>query len=101
MQAAGNASGTAGAGAAQAHRRASEMDYGQHAEARPCEHVQYRYVEPSMTESEEHKPISMWGYFGYEILLAISIVGFVLLIVFSLTARNRNLKNFARSYSAF
>ena len=46
----------------------------------------------------EYKPISMWGYFGYELLFSIPIVGFILLIVFSITSTNVNLKNFARSY---
>ena len=31
----------------------------------------------------EYRPISMWGYFGYEILFSIPIVGFILLLVFS------------------
>lgn len=48
---------------------------------------------------EEYRPISMWGYLGYEILFSIPCVGFILLIVFSLGGtRNVNLKNFARSY---
>ena len=48
---------------------------------------------------EEYKPISMWGYFGYQILFAIPIIGFILLIVFSVGGtKNVNLKNFARSY---
>lgn len=48
---------------------------------------------------KEFKPISMWGYFGYELLFAIPVVGFILLIVFSFGGtENRNLKNFARSY---
>lgn len=47
----------------------------------------------------EYKPISAWGYFGYEILFAIPVVGFILLVVFSLGGtKNINLKNFARSY---
>ena len=50
---------------------------------------------------EEYKPISMWGYFGYEILFSIPIVGLVMLIIFSITATNKNLKNFARSYFCF
>ncbi len=50
---------------------------------------------------EEYRPIGMWGYFGYEILFSIPIVGFILLIVFSITAKNKNLKNFARSYFCF
>lgn len=44
-------------------------------------------------------PITMWGYFGYELLFSIPVVGFILLLVFSFGGtRNQNLKNFARSY---
>ena len=51
---------------------------------------------------EEYKPISMWGYFGYEILFAIPLVGFILLLVFSFGGTtNKNLRNFARSYFCF
>lgn len=47
----------------------------------------------------EYKPISMWGYFGYELLFSIPLVGFILLLVFSLGGtKNINLRNFARSY---
>ena len=49
----------------------------------------------------EYQPISMWGYFGYELLFSIPCIGFILLIVFSFTASNVNLKNFARSYFCF
>lgn len=48
---------------------------------------------------EEYRPISMWGYFGYQWLFAIPCVGFIFLLVFSLGGtKNVNLKNFARSY---
>lgn len=51
---------------------------------------------------EEYKPISMWGYFGYEILFAIPLVGFICLLVFAFGGtQNKNLKNFARSYFCF
>lgn len=46
---------------------------------------------------DSHKPISAWGYVGYEILYAIPIVGLVLAIIFSITAKNRNVKNFAKA----
>lgn len=47
----------------------------------------------------EYKPISMWGYFGYELLFMIPCIGTILLIVFALGGTsNKNLKNFARSY---
>lgn len=51
---------------------------------------------------EEYRPISMWGYFGYEILFSIPCIGLILLIVFSLGGtKNVNLRNFARSYFCF
>lgn len=51
---------------------------------------------------DEYRPISMWGYFGYEILFSIPIVGFILLLVFSFGGtKNVNLRNFARSYFCF
>lgn len=47
----------------------------------------------------DYTPISMWGYFGYEILFLIPFIGFILLIIFSVGGtRNINLRNFARSY---
>lgn len=45
----------------------------------------------------EYAPISMWGYFGYQILFSIPIIGWIFVIIFALTAANRNLRNFARS----
>lgn len=45
----------------------------------------------------EYEPISMWGYFGYSILFAIPIIGWIFIIIFALTASNYNLRNFARS----
>ncbi len=47
---------------------------------------------------EEYKPISMWGYFGYQILFALPIIGFLFVICFAIGAKNLNIKNFARSY---
>lgn len=51
---------------------------------------------------EEYRPISMWGYFGYEILFSIPCVGLILLLVFSFGGtKNYNLRNFARSYFCY
>lgn len=51
---------------------------------------------------EEYKPISMWGYFGYNILFSLPIVGLIVLIIFSLGGtRNVNLKNYARSFFCY
>lgn len=46
---------------------------------------------------EDYEPIGMWGYFGYQFLFAIPVVGWVLCISFAFMARNHNLRNFARS----
>ena len=47
--------------------------------------------------TEENKPISMWGYVGWEIVFALPLVGLILAIVFSFGGtHNINLKNFAR-----
>lgn len=43
------------------------------------------------------QPISMWGYFGYQFLFAIPIVGLILAIVWSFSSENINRRNYARS----
>ena len=51
---------------------------------------------------DEYKPISMWGYFGYQVLFALPLVGFICLLIFSFGGtKNKNLKNFARSYFCY
>lgn len=50
---------------------------------------------------EEYKPISMWGYFGYELLFSIPCVGFIVLLVMAFGSKNVNVKNFARSYFCY
>ena len=46
----------------------------------------------------QYKPLSPWAYFGLQILFGIPIVGFIFLIVFSISKANINRRNFARSY---
>ena len=48
--------------------------------------------------STQYRPISAWGYIGYNLLFAIPLVGFILLIVFSFNKTNLNRRNYARSY---
>ena len=51
---------------------------------------------------DEYKPISMWGYFGYDILFAIPCIGIILLLVFAFGGtQNKNLRNYARSFFCF
>ena len=46
----------------------------------------------------EYRPISAWGYFGYSLLFAIPLVGFICLIIFSFDNSNINRRNYARSF---
>lgn len=54
---------------------------------------------PNKQDRFDYTPISMWGYFGYEILFSIPCIGLILLLVFSFGGtKNINLRNFARSF---
>ena len=44
------------------------------------------------------RPLGAWAYFGYGLLFAIPIVGFIFLIIFSCSSANINRRNYARSY---
>lgn len=46
----------------------------------------------------EYRVLSPWAYFGYSILFAIPLIGFVLAIVFAFDNSNLNRRSFARSY---
>lgn len=49
-------------------------------------------------DGKDYTPISMWGYFGYNILFWIPLIGLILVLVFAFGGtRNVNLKNYARS----
>ena len=44
----------------------------------------------------EYRPLSAWEYFGYGLLIAIPIVGFVMMLYYSFDNSNINRRNFAR-----
>lgn len=46
----------------------------------------------------QFKPLGAWAYFGYSILFSIPLIGFILLIVFSVNDTNINRRNYARSF---
>lgn len=50
-----------------------------------------------MKKELESEPISAWGYFGYSVLYAIPIVGFIVAIIIACSSNNINKKNFAKS----
>ena len=47
---------------------------------------------------EDYKPISSWGYVGYEILFAIPVVGWIIQLIFAIGHKNKNVRHFARSF---
>ena len=47
---------------------------------------------------KEYKPMSIWKFFGFEVLFSIPIVGVIASLIFSLdVSKNVNLTNFARA----
>ena len=46
----------------------------------------------------EVKLLGPWAYFGLDLLFSIPLIGFILLIVFSVDKNHLNRRNFARSY---
>lgn len=47
---------------------------------------------------DAYKPLSVWGYIGYNFLFSLPIVGFVMLIVYAVNNDNINRRNYARSF---
>lgn len=47
------------------------------------------------------KPLSFWTYLGLIVLFCVPVAGLVAAIIFSFTAKNENLKNFARAATAW
>lgn len=48
-------------------------------------------------KEDRDRPLGAWALTGYSILFAVPVVGWLLLLIFSVADCNRNLKNFARS----
>lgn len=46
----------------------------------------------------EYKVLSPWSYFGYSLLFAIPIIGFIFAIIFAFDNTNLNRRNYARSF---
>ena len=47
---------------------------------------------------DNYKPLSAWAYFGLTLLFSVPIVGFIFLIIFSISKGNIHRRSFARSY---
>ncbi len=55
--------------------------------------AQYQYNGP-----EQFRPLSPWAYFGYGLLFAVPIIGFIFLIVYAFDDSSINRRNYARSF---
>ena len=57
---------------------------------------QLRQIEKHLPKS--YRPISGWGYFWLTVLYAIPVLGWLFLLFNAIGAKNRNKRNYARSY---
>ena len=71
-------------------------------EPKPVPPVQPVVVQTAPITAEslpaKYRPLSAWAYFGYSILFAIPVIGFIFLIIFSCNGSNINRRSFARSH---
>ena len=56
------------------------------------------YYMQSQQLPPQYQPLSPWAYFGLSLLYAIPVIGFIFLIVFSISDSNINRRNFTRSF---
>lgn len=48
--------------------------------------------------TNEFRPLSAWGYLGYQLLFAIPLLGLIFMIIFALDSSYIARRNFARSF---
>lgn len=54
-------------------------------------------VMPSGEVPQQYRPLSPWAYFGYSLLFAIPVLGFIFNLIYCFSDDNINRRNFARS----
>ena len=64
--------------------------------------ITYHVTNAPITENnlpEEFKPISAWGYVGYNLLFSIPLIGLIMVCVYAFGGTNKiNVRNYARSF---
>ena len=55
-------------------------------------------MEENQNIPAQYRVLSAWSYFGYKLLFAIPLVGFICAIIFAFDDSNLNRRNFARAY---
>lgn len=63
----------------------------------PTTEVKTKYKKIVYYGEEETRPISAWGYVGYNLLYSIPVVGFIIWLVHVFSHANVNRRNYARS----
>lgn len=51
-----------------------------------------------MSLPQKYRPLTAWAYFGYNILFAIPLIGFICMIIFATDSSNICRRSFARSF---
>ena len=46
----------------------------------------------------KYRPIGAWGYFGYNLLFSLPLIGFICLLIFCFSDANINRRSYARSF---
>lgn len=65
----------------------------------PQPQVQYIPVPAEPEIPAKYRPIGAWGYFGWNLLFSIPIVGFIFMVIFACGGcKNINLRNYSRSF---
>lgn len=54
-------------------------------------------VMPTTEVPPQYRPLSPWAYFGYSLLFAIPLLGFIFNLIYCFSDDNINRRNFARS----
>ncbi len=55
-------------------------------------------MEENQNIPAQYRVLSAWSYFGYKLLFAIPLVGFICAIIFAFDDSNLNRRSYARSY---
>lgn len=53
------------------------------------------------SRDSKYKPLTAWNYFGLQLLFSVPVIGFIFLIIFAISPKNINRRNFARSYFCY
>ena len=62
--------------------------------------VQDSPTSPAPAKKEEHPPVGFWPFVGLIVLFSIPVIGWISALVFLLSSKNKNIKNFSGAHLA-